>query len=92
MAEVKKTDPLCCDQEMPSRSAYRLRMSVVFSCAKTCLSQGQRGGPAAMALGVGGWAEVRPGFERIVEGRMGGVHVLRCMHCTFTKNKSQMLA
>ena len=33
-----------------------------------------------MALGVGGWAEVRPGFERIVEGRMGGVHVLRCMH------------
>ena len=45
-----------------------------------------------MALGVGGWAEVRPGFERIVEGRMGGVHVLRCMHCTLTKNKSQMLA
>ena len=40
---------------MPSRKAHVARISGVFSCASKCSPQGQRGGPAAMALG--GWVE-----------------------------------
>ena len=40
---------------MPSRVAHVARISGVFSCASKCSPQGQRGGPAAMALG--GWVE-----------------------------------